>query len=111
MKDLYVYRHKERKDLYLMRNWSTCGGNADSNWYKVTRDIDKALHSIRMGVVYQREAFECHFRVFGEDTYVIAADMKEFEFDGYKGTLVKETKLYTSEFEKVPVIVGEPDVY
>lgn len=109
MKDLYVYRHKERKDLYLKRDWAICGGNSDTAWYKVTRNLDEALYSIRRGLEWDAEPFESRFRVFDKDTYVIVTDTKEFEFDGYKGTLEKKSKLFVTEFEKVPVIVGEPE--
>lgn len=104
MNELYVYRHKERKDIYLIRNWSLYGGNADSEWYKTTTFLDDALWNIRD---HRAELFEEHFTCFGEETYVIVTDTKDFEFDGYKGTLTKQTKLYTSEFEKVPVRVGD----
>lgn len=106
MEELYVYRHKERKDIYLIRNWSICGGNENSDWYRTTKFLDEALANIRFHLD-NIGRFEEHFICFGKETYAKVTDTQDFEFDGYKGTLTKETKLYTSEFEKVPVRVGD----
>lgn len=35
--ELVVYRHKERKDIFLVRNWSICGGNETTDFYKATK--------------------------------------------------------------------------
>ena len=34
---LVVYRHKERQDIFLVRNWGLCGGNENSNFYQATK--------------------------------------------------------------------------
>ena len=105
--ELVVYRHKERKDLYLTRNWSYCGGSETTEFYGVTKDIGEAIASVLFGTRKRiNENFEEWMKKFldenGKTKLVVKImDSKEFEFDGYKGTATKEITLRVSDFERV----------
>lgn len=82
-----VYRHKEYKNVYLKRNWKYAGGGLDTE-YAATTNLREAIDSVL-------------FNEFEEKLYVMYTDKKEMEFDGYKGVLAKEIRLYLKDFEKV----------
>ena len=42
---LFVYRHKENRDVYLARNWNVVGGNQNTEFYKATKSILEAVGS------------------------------------------------------------------
>ena len=51
--------------------------------------------------------FESWFHSFDGRLYAKVKMQKQIEFDGYKGTLEKEVRLYVKDFE--PVILREVD--
>jgi hypothetical protein len=102
---LFLYRHKERKDIFLVRNWSICGGTEDTDFYKATIDIIEAVRSASLQG-RMNENFDHWFNSFldnnGKTKLVVKVqEKKEFEFDGYKGTATKEIVLRVADFEKV----------
>ncbi len=102
---LVVYRHKERKDLFLLRNWGYCGGTEHTEFYKATTDVTEAIKSVAFAKKC-KEDFDHWFYSFldenGKTKLVVKiTDSKEFEFDGYKGTATKELALRCADFERV----------
>ena len=102
---LVFYRHKERKEIFLARNWGVCGGSETTEFYKATRNIIEAISSVNSAKPVG-EAFEGWFNSFLDENkktklIVKIKDTKEFEFDGYKGTATKEITLRVADFEKV----------
>lgn len=105
---LFVYRHKEHKDVFLCRNWHICGGCSDTEFYKATKNINEAITNTNREE-QMHEKFEKWFTSFldekGKTKLVVKIqDEKEFEFDGYKGTATKEIVLRVADFEKVELI-------
>lgn len=105
---LVLYRHKEKKDIFLKRNWGLCGGTETSEFYQATTDIIEAIRSKHIEN-RMNEKFEQRFKSFldenGKTKLVVKInDKKEFEFDGYKGTATKEIVLKVADFEKVELI-------
>jgi hypothetical protein len=105
---LVVYRHKERKDIYLARNWGVCGGCETTDFYKATKYILEAIGSVA-NAESVGEPFEHWFNSFLDENkktklVVKIRDTKEFEFDGYKGTATKEIVLRVADFERVELI-------
>lgn len=100
MKPLKFYRHKEYKDLYLIRS-NVCGGNHNSQFYTVTSDV---LASIRM--VSDNPDFLEWFKRY-PDNYVTTVIKKKFDWDGFSGELKKEINLPVKEFELVTLCEGE----
>lgn len=103
--ELVVYRHKERKDLYLVRNWSYCGGSETTEFYGATKNISDAIASV-LRETKVNDHFEKWMKTFldenGKTKLVVKImDSKEFEFDGYKGTATKEITLRVADFERV----------
>lgn len=110
---LVVYRHKERKDIFLVRNWGLCGGNENSNFYQATKDILEAVRSVKLQE-RMSETFEHWFNHFLDENgktklTVKITDIKNFEFDGYKGSATKEIALRVADFEKVELIESEEE--
>lgn len=104
---LILYRHKERKDIYLLRNWTLCGGHEGSDFYKATRNILEAIGNTNNESIGHE--FESWFNSFldkdGKTKLVVKIiDKKEFEFDGYKGTATKEIVLRVADFEKIELV-------
>lgn len=93
--ELKFYRHKEYKDLFLVRN-NYCGGNENTQFYGVTKNVIDAIISYRRN----EKDFMSWYHTFpnNKTTTVLT---KEMEFDGYKGTLKKEITLNISDFELV----------
>lgn len=108
---LIVYRHKERKDIYLKRNWSVCGGGATTEFYTSTKDISDAIRSVRLEKDMGTN-FDSWFHSFldknGQTKLVVKIqDKKDFEFDGYKGMATKEITLRVADFERVELVEKE----
>lgn len=91
-----VYRHKEEKNVFLVRNWGLCGGSVDSEFYKTTTDLIEAIRNVA-----GRQDFENWMNSFNGELYVKHKKKLDVEIDGYTGTLEKEIKLYVRDFEKV----------
>lgn len=99
---LKLYRHVYHKDIYLARNWSLCGGGAESEFYYATRDVMKALTDAN------RTDFESWMHRFLDDdkkTQLKAKmkDTKEVNIDGYKGIITKELVFPVKEFALVEI--------
>lgn len=110
---LVVYRHKERKDIFLARNWGYCGGTETTEFYKATQDIIEAVRSVFLEK-QMNDKFEHWFGSFLDENkktklVVKIQDKKDFEFDGYKGTATKEITLRVCDFEKVELIENGGD--
>lgn len=95
-----VYRHKENKDVYLMRNWGYCGGDSDTEFYKATTNLIEAIQSTDAEKRI-KEPFEYWFDHFNGELYVKYTEKRKMQIDGFEGTLAKEIKLYVRDFEKV----------
>lgn len=100
---VYVYRHKDNKDIYLLRKYQCVGGARADHFYEVTTDFKEALKNT---IGHDTLEFECHLRTpynFNEyvDDTVPLIIKKEFEFDGYKGVAQKEVRFHLCDFEKV----------
>ena len=106
---LAVYRHKERKDIYLTRNWCICGGSETTDFYKATTSIVEAISNTNGNKEGYNpfESWMSHFIDENGQTKLVVKikDKKDFEFDGYKGTATKEIVLRVADFEKI--ILGE----
>lgn len=105
---LIVYRHKERKDIYLKRNWGVCGGGETTEFYGATTSVVEAIGSVNASP-RMNEKFESWFNSFldkdGKTKLVVKIqDKKEFDFDGYKGIATKEIVLRVADFERVELI-------
>ncbi len=94
MKPLKFFRHKEYKDLYLVRT-PVCGGNHTSPFYAVTPDVLAAIRS-----VITNDDFLGWYKRF-PDNYVTTVIEKEFNLDGFSGKLKKEVNLPIEDFEMV----------
>lgn len=97
---LKVYRHKEEKEVFLLRNWGLCGGNKDSDFYRATADLIEAVKNVA-AENRTHEDFENWMSHFNGELYVKYKKKLDVEIDGYTGTLEKEIKLYVKDFEKV----------
>ena len=100
MKEFYVYRHKYHKNIYLARNWSYCGGNANTEFYYATKDMITALKDANCpNFLSWTHSF------LDEDGKTMLkaqiTDSKEVDIDGYTGTIAKELSFPVTEFEKV----------
>ena len=100
MLSVKLYRHKDEKGVYLMRNWGYCGGNSDTEFYKATTNPIEAIQNT-CAETRAKEPFEHWFDRFNGELYVKYTQEKEMNFDGYTGKLTKEVKLYVRDFEKV----------
>ena len=104
---LKVYRHKEEKDVFLLRTWGIGGGivctgrqDESTEFYRATTDIIEAVKN-----VYAEnrtwESFENCMDRFNGKLYVWVTKKLDAEIDGYTGILEKKVKLYVRDFEKV----------
>lgn len=105
---LVVYRHKERKDIFMLRNWCICGGCEETDFYKATKDVLEAIRNTN-NPNFTLGEYESWLKSFldenGKTKLVVKIkDKKEFEFDGYKGTAEKEIVLRCADFEKVELV-------
>lgn len=102
---LVLYRHKVHKDIYLVRNWNVVGGNATTDFYQATKNAMGAISNVMSGIE-RGERFDSWMNKFlneNNETLLVAKmkDIKEFEFDGYKGIASKELVLRCADFERV----------
>lgn len=89
--ELKFYRHKEYKDIYLA---------FDISRYKpyVTKDMHEAMKHHKHIAKYLPRLFE--MPTFQSE--VLAWQLKkDFEIDGYEGTLVKTISIRCEDFEEV----------
>lgn len=93
--ELKFYRHKEYKDLYLVRT-NVCGGNENSSFYGTTSNVLDAIRSLE----YHGDNFLDWYKRFPNNKTETVL-VKEMELDGYKGTLKKTVCLPIKEFELV----------
>lgn len=103
-----LYRHKEFKEFYLIRNWNICGGCEDTNFYSTTKNLKEAFNNMFKynGKEYElADDFMYWNERFGEKLKVKIILEKEMDFDGYKGKLQKEVILNVCDF--VPVYLSE----
>lgn len=105
-KEIVIYRHKTNKDIYLIRNWINAGGGPDTDWFKATKDIYKAIeNSKRSDNRTIEKAYNS--RPYPNELKAKIIVDKEFEFDGYKGILEKELVFKVSDFEKITLVIKE----
>lgn len=97
---LKVYRHKEEKDVFLLRAWEVCGGDENTKFYIATTDIIEAIKNVYVEN-RTKETFENWMDRFNGKLHVWFTKKLEVEIDGYTGTLEKTIKLYVRDFEKV----------
>ena len=102
MEDLFVYRHKTDKNVYLMRDYSCCGGSRADHFYSVTDSLKEALKNVLRA--HEPLEFENNLRVpysLGADDTMELTIYRDFDFDGYTGRLAKKIKYHLCDFEKV----------
>lgn len=104
-KEIVIYRHKTNKDIYLIRNWCICGGGPNTEWFEATKDLHRAIGNSKSGTKTIVEAYDS--RAFPDDLKAKIIVEKDFDFDGYKGTLKKELVFKVADFEKVTLIIKE----
>lgn len=107
--ELKIYRHKIYKDIYLIRNWCTCG-SPEADWFKATKSIKEYFNNYE---TYDGETLEKAYKERINDksftfdsngkcrTMANITLKKDFDFDGYKGKLEKVLQLPIDEFECV----------
>lgn len=106
MIELKLYRHVYHKDIFLIRNWSLCGGCPDTGFYIATKDVMRAL------IDANKPGFESWMSSFldenGKTTLKAKITFeKEIEIDGYKGVCRKEVALPVTEFVLVKITESE----
>lgn len=103
--ELFVYRHKTDKDVYLTRKYATIGGSAAEHFYDLTKDFRLAIKNTLAdgshGVFFE-DHLNTPYRLGSDidDTLPFEIE-KDFEFDGYKGTATKTVRYHLKDFEKV----------
>lgn len=92
--EIKLYRHICRKDLYLARNWSYCGGGINTPFYYATKDVMQAIQDAN-----KPDFLSWHMSI----SFLTAkiTDTKEVAIDGYTGKISKELSFPVSEFECV----------
>lgn len=104
-----LYRHKDYKNVYLVRNWNIQAGNVDTEFFFVTDDIFDAISNVQNYTDSQvdlEQEIKKYFYENGHSLLKTEMTMKrEMEFDGYKGTLTKVISLSVDDFE--PFYIGE----
>ena len=112
--EIKLYRHKIFKDIYLIRNWSICGGGTETEWFEATQSLKKAIENLwrydnkhdNYYLADLEKEIKNHFFENGESKLKAEITLKkEVDFDGYKGTLYKNEKYSVNDFE--PFILGE----
>ena len=108
--ELKIYRHKIYKDIYLIRNWSFCGGCKDTEFYTTTKSLKSAVDNMfRYNSETKNDELATDFmhwaESFNNQLKVKISLEKEMDFDGYKGILKKEEIVPITDFE--PVILVE----
>jgi len=99
---IVVWRHKTKKNIYLLRNWSMVGGGPESPFYSATTSFVDAVENFLQGQ-RNKEGFEYWMRVFEELTAKVILK-KEMNFDGYTGILTKTVSYPVTEFEPVEFV-------
>lgn len=109
---LKIYRHKIYKDIYLMRNWGTCG-SPEADWFKATKKIKEYFNNYEnynsetLDKVYEEIINDKGFTFDKNGKCRMTADItleKDFDFDGYKGKLKKVLELPIDEFECITLV-------
>ena len=104
MNELFVYRHKTDKNVYLMRKYEVVGGSTASHFYRVTTDFKVAVRNV---LADEDGSFERHLEtpyMWNDDSVPDTLPLqvkKEFDVDGYKGVGTKEILYHLKDFEKV----------
>ena len=93
--EVYVYRHKERKDIFI-HVYEINGWDGDC-FCDVVCDIDEA--EVFCGNDRQK-CFETWKDKNPEKQFKLR-ETKEYKRDGWNGKLTKTTELYLKDFEKV----------
>lgn len=110
--ELKIYRHKVYKDIYLIRNWGTCG-SPEADWFKATKKLKDYFSSYEnydgktLDEAYRERINDKSFAFDRDGKCRMTANItieKDFDFDGYKGKLKKELKLPIDEFEVVTLV-------
>lgn len=103
--ELFVYRHKTDKDVYLIRKYGFYGSSDADNYYDVTSSFKEAIKNV---VQDNNGEFESCLRLpysykgnYEADDTLTLRRTKKFEFDGYSGVLPKEFRYHLCDFEKV----------
>lgn len=104
-KEIIIYRHKENKKIYLLRNWSVCGGTSDTNWFYATEDIYEAIKNSKLRDTTIEDAFNT--RPFPNELKAKVTIYKDYDFDGFQGKLKKELVFKVSDFEKITLVIKE----
>lgn len=104
-KEIIIYRHKTNKEFYLIRNWNICGGGPNTEWFEATKNLYKAIQNSKSGNTTIVEAYNS--RAYPDDLKAKAIVTKDFNFDGYEGTLKKELIFKVSDFERVTLVIKE----
>ena len=110
--EINLYRHKEYKNIYLIRDWSLCGGGENTDFYKTTTNLKSAIenmYNFRKDDFSRSEDFMYWNNTFNGKLKAKAILEKEMDFDGYKGTLKKELMLPIDEFEKILLLEQRED--
>lgn len=99
-----IYRHKIYKDIYLIRNWSICGGSEDTDFYTTTYNLKEAINNMfRYNSETKKDELTTDFmhwnEIFKNKLKAKAILKKEMDFDGYKGIVQKELIFPIDEFE------------
>lgn len=102
-KELYVWKHKTEKSVYLVRNRSCCGGSIAEDFFSLTEDFDQALRNSLACNDMEYEQYikiPYSFRSDVDDTMPFTKKMN-VEIDGYKGILTKTVRYSLKDFEKI----------
>lgn len=102
-RELYVWRHKTEKGVYLVRNRSCCGGSTAEHFFSLTDDFDSALRNSLACYDKEYEKYikiPYSFRSDVDDTMPFTKKMG-VEIDGYKGTVTKTVRYRLKDFEKI----------
>ena len=105
-----LYRHKEYKNIYLVRNWHIWGGCVDTDWFSTTQSLYDAVENSLKYYGYDKGDIEKEYinklHSFPKNK-AKAILKKEMDFDGYKGELTKELMLPIEDFELITLVIDE----
>lgn len=110
-RELYVWRHKTEKGVYLVRNRSCCGGSTAEHFFSLTEDFDSAL---RNSLACNDMEYEKYIKIpyswnSNVDDTMPFTKKRNVEFDGYKGILTKTVRYSLKDFEKIVLWTPERD--
>lgn len=108
---LFVYRHKENRDVYLVRNWNVVGGNQNTEFYKATKSILEAIGSTNN---INADEFEHWFYRFVDDdgnSLLMAklVEQKQITVDGFSGTGTRTSCFAVKDFERIELTEKKMD--